>query len=195
MARLEPKDRIIYPDLGVTDHARLWEVSRQRADQILNRPARHARQAVQTAIKSGRMVKPKTCERCSKGRRPIQAHHSDYTKRLEVQWLCRKCHGIVHPHHPYANRPTPRRDRYCIDCAKLLSPSNGGIRCHKCGVAYRSHKLTCPECLNEFVLSASTYSRRSAWHLSNSAKQGRIFCSHSCSSKYWWKQNPFIVSP
>ena len=26
----------------------------------------------------------------------VQAHHTDYTKPLEVVWLCRKCHGGLH---------------------------------------------------------------------------------------------------
>ena len=53
-----------------------------------------ARQAVQKALKSGRLFKPNKCEECKKifSKDSIQGHHEDYDKPLEVRWLCRKCH-------------------------------------------------------------------------------------------------------
>jgi hypothetical protein len=27
---------------------------------------------------------------------PVNAHHPDYNKPLEVQWLCDSCHGEIH---------------------------------------------------------------------------------------------------
>jgi len=43
------------------------------------------------------------CQRChgkpGKGRRNaslIEAHHNDYSKPLEVVWLCRDCHRLIH---------------------------------------------------------------------------------------------------
>lgn len=27
---------------------------------------------------------------------PLHAHHDDYSKPLEIQWLCTGCHGAVH---------------------------------------------------------------------------------------------------
>lgn len=185
MALTKRKDRIIYPDLGVTAHARLWGVSRQRADQILNRPARHARQAVQRALKSGRVVKPKACERCQKGRRPLQAHHSDYARRLDVQWLCRKCHGIVHPHHPFAKNANPDpKQRYCSDCGKAIQSHNKGGRCEQCRMKHQSVTKACAECGTEFSFTASEYYRRAHGRQSMGVTHDRWFCWRGCASRY-----------
>lgn len=50
---------------------------------------------VAMAIKFGHLIRPETCDRCKNNCTP-QAHHNDYTKPLEVVWLCRKCHGEEH---------------------------------------------------------------------------------------------------
>jgi len=52
-----------------------------------------ARVAVQNAVKRGKMTK-QPCEQC--GDPMVEAHHPDYTKRLDVVWLCRKHHAVLH---------------------------------------------------------------------------------------------------
>lgn len=52
-----------------------------------------AHNAVVNALKSGKLVK-KPCEIC--GKIPTVAHHDDYSKPLEVRWLCRLCHIDIH---------------------------------------------------------------------------------------------------
>jgi len=47
------------------------------------------------ALKAGRLVRPLKCDRCRTRCYP-DAHHFDYIKRLEVKWLCRKCHSNEH---------------------------------------------------------------------------------------------------
>ena len=44
-------------------------------------------------IKRGKLI-PQPCELCSNNK--TEAHHSDYTKPLEVKWLCRTCHLNLH---------------------------------------------------------------------------------------------------
>ncbi len=54
-----------------------------------------ARQLVRNAIVSGGIVKPNGCEICENNHR-LAAHHSDYSKPLQVTWLCGTCHTNIH---------------------------------------------------------------------------------------------------
>lgn len=53
------------------------------------------------AIRRGKLV-PKPCEVCGAngkardGRRAVHAHHDDYSKPLDVRWLCKKHHDEFH---------------------------------------------------------------------------------------------------
>jgi len=51
----------------------------------------HAYQVVANAIRAGKLIKPDKCEDCPASEN-IQAHHEDYSKPYEVNWLCPKCH-------------------------------------------------------------------------------------------------------
>lgn len=51
------------------------------------------------ALSAGRVVKPATCEGCGKspvGHDVLDAHHDDYSRPLDVRWLCRSCHVRHH---------------------------------------------------------------------------------------------------
>lgn len=48
-----------------------------------------ARRMANAAVKKGQ-IKKKPCERC--GAVKSEKHHDDYSKPLEVIWLCRPCH-------------------------------------------------------------------------------------------------------
>ena len=50
---------------------------------------------VELALFFGHMSKPDNCSMCKIKCDP-QGHHEDYTKPLDVIWLCTKCHGFVH---------------------------------------------------------------------------------------------------
>lgn len=54
---------------------------------------RVARNAVRTALINGALVR-QPCERCGEGK--VDAHHNDYSRPLDVRWLCRKHHGEEH---------------------------------------------------------------------------------------------------
>lgn len=58
-----------------------------------NFPKKFARAAVGAAIRNGRLTKAEQCQRCD-STIEIQAHHADYSKPLDVIWLCRLCHDI-----------------------------------------------------------------------------------------------------
>jgi hypothetical protein len=49
--------------------------------------------AVNNAVASGKLKK-ESCMIC--GMTKAEAHHTDYSKHLDVLWLCRKCHCGVH---------------------------------------------------------------------------------------------------
>ena len=53
-----------------------------------------AHRAVYTAKKSGRLIPATKCEHCGASV-SLQGHHADYSKPLEVEWLCRKCHTLA----------------------------------------------------------------------------------------------------
>ena len=57
-----------------------------------------ARRKVRYEIEMGRMVRPERCEDCSKRRRVV-GHHDDYSKPLDVRWLCYPCHELFHSAH------------------------------------------------------------------------------------------------
>lgn len=62
-----------------------------------------ANTAVQAAIKKGVLLK-QPCEVCGTCQN-IQAHHDDYSKPLEVRWLCPKHHAEFHKHNSNIWRP------------------------------------------------------------------------------------------
>jgi hypothetical protein len=58
-----------------------------------NQEKKKAHAKVSNAIKTGKLTR-KPCEIC--GEMKVQAHHEDYSKPLEVNWLCSKHHGERH---------------------------------------------------------------------------------------------------
>jgi len=52
-----------------------------------------ARAAVARAVRTGALAK-QPCERC--GAKKAEAHHSDYSQPLLVEWLCGVCHREEH---------------------------------------------------------------------------------------------------
>lgn len=52
-----------------------------------------AHQKVRHAIKTGKLIK-EPCKIC--GKEPAEAHHQDYTKPLEVMWMCKAHHEAWH---------------------------------------------------------------------------------------------------
>jgi hypothetical protein len=56
---------------------------------------------VEAALKDGSLTKPNVCDKCkkpekSKGGNALQAHHEDYDKPFNIDWLCKQCHMELH---------------------------------------------------------------------------------------------------
>lgn len=54
-----------------------------------------ANKIVYYAVKLGILSKPEKCEICNE-KKDLQGHHENYSKPLEVKWLCRICHCKQH---------------------------------------------------------------------------------------------------
>jgi len=65
-----------------------------RAYRERNREKCKAWNTFWTAVESGSVHMPDVCE-CG-NQQPLHAHHDDYSKPLDVRWLCVACHARVH---------------------------------------------------------------------------------------------------
>jgi ribosomal protein S27AE len=61
--------------------------------QLRNLHKMKAVHAVGRAVRAGQLTR-KPCEQCGNPR--VQAHHDDYSKPLQVRWLCVPCHAAHH---------------------------------------------------------------------------------------------------
>lgn len=67
-------------------------VNRHKKNWIDRNPEKHAAHtAVRSALRSGKLVR-QPCEKCGSTHR-VHAHHDDYSKPLEVRWLCPEHHA------------------------------------------------------------------------------------------------------
>ena len=65
---------------------------KQREWEKENAPEREvARGRLHTAMKSGKIIRPNKCSKCGKYCKP-EGSHTDYSKPLKVEWLCKSCH-------------------------------------------------------------------------------------------------------
>lgn len=92
-SRLRENDRRRYytdPEYRARVKQQIQEFDKQHAAAY--RVAKRAYTAVHSALKRGTLVKPGACENCGTSTSRIEAAHFDYTKQLDVRWLCRSCH-------------------------------------------------------------------------------------------------------
>ena len=57
-----------------------------------NPEKKKAHQLLNAAVRAGKILRPEICEQCKK-KSNVEAHHEDYSKPYDVEWLCRKCHN------------------------------------------------------------------------------------------------------
>lgn len=80
-----------------TDKGRAREAAKYASRKIRIHSKLKARYALRYAVKSGSVTKG-PCEDC--GSVEAEAHHDDYSKPLDVRWLCRQHHADYHRDNP-----------------------------------------------------------------------------------------------
>jgi len=58
---------------------------------------------VSNYVRNGKLKKSKHCSTCGIESKKIHGHHCDYSKPLDVIWLCPKCHSEWHKHNKSIN--------------------------------------------------------------------------------------------
>jgi excisionase family DNA binding protein len=78
----------------LTDQTVSKEPQRRWADRNTDRIQKYKRAGdrVKAAVKAGLIVRGSACEVCGSTMGTIEAAHADYSKPLEVRWLCQPCH-------------------------------------------------------------------------------------------------------
>lgn len=67
----------------------------KRAYAERNPLIRQAHNAVNNALRDGRLARESCCETCQ-SEAELHGHHCDYNKPLDVMWLCDPCHKAWH---------------------------------------------------------------------------------------------------
>ena len=70
--------------------------------------AYYARNAVNNAVRDGRLTK-EPCLFCGETR--VHGHHRDYSRPLDVIWLCARCHHRLHAYFPETAAHEPKKAR------------------------------------------------------------------------------------
>jgi ribosomal protein S27AE len=68
---------------------------RNRESRIREPQKYQAKNAVNNAVRDGKLTRPAACEQCG-STFALHGHHDDYSKPLEVRWLCAACHHQYH---------------------------------------------------------------------------------------------------
>jgi len=79
----------------LTDEQKAAKVEAVRLFRKNNKDKAKAWSTVGNALIRGEIIKPTTCSICGQEER-LHGHHEDYSKPLEVKWLCHGCHMNEH---------------------------------------------------------------------------------------------------
>lgn len=117
-----------------TENGRKKRTQRGTDWEKKNPEKRSAHDRAMYAVKTGKLVRPSSCEKCCVVCKP-HAHHEDYSKPLDVVWLCAKCHFYLH--HGYKHHRKRLSEEAPKGDAKVCSSDESG----RGGV-----EVPCPPC-------------------------------------------------
>lgn len=86
------KDKLVYQREWRAKHPG-YHTQRKKDWYAQHKDRVKVKDAVKYAVKTGKLVKT-PCEVCGEVR--VEGHHPDYSKPLNVVWLCRKHHQEIH---------------------------------------------------------------------------------------------------
>jgi ribosomal protein S27AE len=84
---------------GKAANAAWWKGAKGQAytrtqDERRRGTVKHRARVLANLARLSGKLKPKPCERC--GAAKVEMHHDDYSKPLQVRFLCNRCHKIEH---------------------------------------------------------------------------------------------------
>lgn len=94
--KLSPRD-YEFLEAHITQKTELVKTEEQKKERIIEMMKEASRKYTKYAKKLG-IIQKTPCEVCGDER--SQAHHQDYSKPLEIKWLCQKHHKEEHKKNP-----------------------------------------------------------------------------------------------
>lgn len=82
-------------DYQLTERGQQKASAAKRAYAERNPLIRQAHNAVNNALRDGKLARASCCETCQ-SEAELHGHHCDYNKPLDVMWLCDPCHKAWH---------------------------------------------------------------------------------------------------
>lgn len=100
MNRYYQENRVAFSDYrkrtACTPNGKATIARRNKRRRLMHPDKAKANQMVGNAIRDGKLIR-QPCQVCGTTVK-IEAHHTDYSKPLDVQWLCFKHHRELHGH-------------------------------------------------------------------------------------------------
>ncbi len=85
------KTREIARNFRKTEKAKTWQIQYKKREEVRIL----ANTTLNNAVRDGKLVRPKNCSICDREGK-IEGHHANYDKPLEVVWVCKECHVMIH---------------------------------------------------------------------------------------------------
>ena len=95
------------------------KATESRSERVRSLRKARARSAVADALERGVLVRPGNCENCHRPAK-VHGHHDDYSRPLEVRWLCPKCHSGWHVDNGPGDSDVSAPVGACLNCGHQL---------------------------------------------------------------------------